>query len=49
VQLTVKPKLGLELVAACGEYRTPFLLLHEGVLPETLADIDWLAQKINRS
>jgi len=24
----------LDLVAACGEYRTPFLLLHEGVLPE---------------
>jgi hypothetical protein len=39
----------LDLVAACGKYRTPFLLLHEGVLPETLADIDWLAQKINRS
>lgn len=24
----------LDLVAACGEFRTPFLLLHDGVLPE---------------
>ena len=24
----------LDLVAACGEYLTPFLLLHDGVLPE---------------
>jgi hypothetical protein len=24
----------LDLVAACGEYRTALLLLHEGVLPE---------------
>ncbi len=37
----------LDLVAACGEYRTPFLLLHEGVLPESFLDLSsGLAGKI---